>query len=94
MKGEDLIKAIDILSEEKSIPKDDLFEYLEAALNAAYKRNYGATNSKVIINKDTGDVKVISYKIIVDEINMEDEEDAQVLLEEVKDKKLKVGDVI
>ena len=94
MKGEDLIKAIDILSEEKSIPKDDLFEYLEAALNAAYKRNYGATNSKVIINKDTGDVKVISYKIIVDEINMEDEEDAQVLLEEVKDKNLKVGDVI
>ena len=94
MKDEDLIKAIDILSEEKSIPKDDLFEYLEAALNAAYKRNYGATNSKVIINKDTGDVKVISYKIIVDEINMEDEEDAQVLLEEVKDKNLKVGDVI
>ena len=94
MKGEDLIKAIDILSEEKSIPRDDLFEYLEAALNAAYKRNYGATNSKVIINKDTGDVKVISYKIIVDEINMEDEEDAQVLLEEVKDKNLKVGDVI
>lgn len=94
MKGEDLIKAIDILSEEKNIPKDDLFEYLEAALNAAYKRNYGATNSKVIINKDTGDVKVISYKIIVDEINMEDEEDAQVLLEEVKDKNLKVGDVI
>ena len=94
MKGEDLIKAIDILSEEKNIPKDDLFEYLEAALNAAYKRNYGATNSKVIINKDTGDVKVISYKIIVDEINMEDEEDAQVLLEEVADKGLKVGDEI
>lgn len=94
MKGEDLIKAIDILSEEKNIPKDDLFEYLEAALNAAYKRNYGATNSKVIINKDTGDVKVISYKVIVDEINMEEEEDAQVLLEEVSDKNLKVGDVI
>ena len=28
MKGEDLIKAIDILSEEKSIPKDDLFIFL------------------------------------------------------------------
>lgn len=94
MKQEDLIKAIDVLSEEKGIPKEDLFTYLEAALNAAYKRNYGATNSKVTIDRDTGEYHVISYKVIVDEINMEEEEDAQVLLEEVKDKKLKVGDVI
>ena len=94
MKQEDLIKAIDVLSEEKGIPKEDLFEYLEAALNAAYKRNYGATNSKVTIDRDTGEYHVISYKVIVDEINMEEEEDAQVLLEEVKDKNLKVGDVI
>ena len=94
MKQEDLIKAIDVLSEEKGIPKEDLFTYLEAALNAAYKRNYGATNSKVTIDRDTGEYHVISYKIIVDEINMEEEEDAQVLLEEVKDKNLKVGDVI
>jgi len=94
MNGEDLIKAIDILSEEKGIPKEDLFSYLEAALNAAYKRNYGAANSKTIIDRDTGEYHVISYKVIVDEINMEEEEDAQVLLEEVKDKNLKVGDVI
>ncbi len=94
MNGADIIKAIDVLSEEKGIPKEDLFTYLEAALNAAYKRNYGATNSKVTIDRDTGEYHVISYKVIVDEINMEEEEDAQVLLEEVKDKKLKVGDVI
>ena len=94
MNGADIIKAIDVLSEEKGIPKEDLFTYLEAALNAAYKRNYGAANSKVTIDRDTGEYHVISYKVIVDEINMEEEEDAQVLLEEVKDKKLKVGDVI
>ena len=95
MNGEELIKAIKILSEEKNIPEEDLFSYLEAALNAAYKRNYGASNSKVVINKDTGEVKVFSYKVIVDEINMEEEEDAQVLLEEVNNPEdLKVGDVI
>ena len=94
MKSEEFIKAIKILSEEKSIPLEDLFEYVEAALNAAYKRNYNATNSKVTIDRDTGEVKVFSYKKIVDEINMEDEEDAQVLLEEVADKGLKVGDEI
>lgn len=94
MNGKDIIKAIDVLSEERSIPKEDLFTYLEQALNAAYKRNYGANNSKTTIDRDTGEYHVYSYKIVVDEINMEDEEDAQILLEEVKDKKLKVGDVI
>ena len=94
MNGKDIIKAIDVLSEERSIPKEDLFTYLEQALNAAYKRNYGANNSKTTIDRDTGEYHVFSYKIVVDEINMEDEEDAQILLEEVKDKKLKVGDVI
>ena len=96
MNGKELIKAIDVLSLEKGIPKEELFEYTETALNAAYKRNYNATNSKVIIDRTTGDLKVIAYKIVVDEINMEDEEDAQVLVEEIKDKypNLKVGDVI
>ena len=94
MNGEEFIKAIRILSEEKSIPLDDLFEYVEAALNAAYKRNYNATNSKVTIDRETGEVKVFAYKKVVEEINMEDEEDAQVLLEEVTDKNLKVGDEI
>ena len=94
MNGEEFIKAIRVLSEEKNIPLEDLFGYVESALNAAYKRNYNSTNSKVTIDRDTGEVKVFSYKIIVDEINMEDDEDAQVLLEEVKDKDLKVGDTI
>ena len=96
MKGEEFIRAIKLLSEEKGIPVEELFSYVEAALNAAYKRNYNASNSKVIINRETGDVKVVSYKVVVDEINMEDEEDAQVLLEEVKDTNpdLKVGDTI
>ena len=96
MNGKELIKAINVLSEEKGISKDELFDYVEAALNAAYKRNYNATNSKVLIDRTTGDVKVLSYKIVVEEINMEEEEDAQVLLEEIKDKypNLKIGDVI
>lgn len=94
MNGGDIIKAIDALSEEKGIPKEELFEYLETALNAAYKRHYGANNSKTKVDRDTGEYHVISYKVVVDEINMEEEEDAQILLEEVQDKKLKVGDVI
>lgn len=94
MNGKELIKALKLISEEKGIDEEEIFSYLEQALAAAYKKNYNATNVRIDIDKKTGDIKVISYKKVVDEINMEDEEDAQLLLEEVKDKNLKVGDVI
>ena len=35
MKGEEFIRAIKLLSEEKGIPVEELFSYVEAALNAA-----------------------------------------------------------
>ena len=95
MKGDEFLKAAKELAEIRGITLDEIFNDIETALNAAYKRNYGAANSKVILNKDTGEIKVVSYKVIVDEINMEDEEDAQVLLEELDNPEgFKVGDVI
>jgi N utilization substance protein A len=96
MNGKEFLKALKNLAEEKGITEEEIFDYIETALNAAYKKNYNATNSKVIIDRKTGDIKVISYKIVVDEINMEDDEDAQILLEEIEDKNpnLKVGDTI
>ena len=96
MNGTEFLKALKILATEKGIKEDEILEAMEAALNAAYKKKTGATNSKVIINKDTGDIKVIAYKKVVEEINMEDDEDAQILLEEIEDKdsNIKVGDVI
>ena len=96
MNGTEFLKALKVLATEKGIKEDEILEAMEAALNAAYKKKTGATNSKVIINKDTGDIKVIAYKKVVEEINMEDDEDAQILLEEIEDKdsNIKVGDVI
>ena len=95
MNNEEFLKAAKELAELRGITLDEIFTDIETALNAAYKRNYGATNSKVILDKDTGKIKVVSYKIIVDEINMEEEEDAQVLLEELDNPEdFKVGDVI
>ena len=96
MNGKELIKAAKILSEEKGIDENQIFEYMEQALAAAYKKNNNATNVRIDLNKETGDVKVISYKKVVEEINMEDEEDAQVLLEEIQEEipDIKVGEVI
>ncbi len=94
--GKELLKALAVLSEEKGLSEDELLSYVESALNAAYKREYNATNSKVVIDKDTGDIRVFAYKKVVEEINPEEDEDSQVLLEELGDNKegLKVGDEI
>ncbi len=96
MNGLEFIRATKALAKERGITEDEIFEYMEGALNAAYKKNNNATNSKTKIDRDTGEIKVVAYKIVVDEINMEEEEDAQILLEELGDNPqgLKVGDVI
>ena len=92
MNNKDLKKAIKLLCEEKGISEDVIYEALELALTSAYKKNYNSLqNVRVDINRETGDIKVFSYKTVVDRsiedqyksfadidfstINEEDEED-------------------
>ena len=99
MNGKELIKALNNLVEEKNISADIIFEALELALQTAYKKNFNSkTNVRVNINRETGDIKVYSYYVVVPEIDegsvVEDEEgnvtkiepeinrDAQILLED------------
>ncbi len=58
-------KAIDVLEKEKGISEDVIFEALELALTSACKKNYH-TSSRVEINRETGEIKVFSYKTVVD----------------------------
>ena len=61
MNKEEFIKAVDIVSKEKCIPRDVIFEAMELALQSAYKKNFDSkTNVRVSINRDTGDIKVYS----------------------------------
>ena len=101
MNSKELIKALDTLVEEKNISPDVVFEALQLALQTAYKKNFNSkTNVRVDINRDTGEIKVYSYLVVVDEYDEghdeEDEEgnvkhvepsinrDAQILLEDAK----------
>ena len=101
MKSKDLIKAINALVAEKNISPDIIFEALQLALQTAYKKNFNSkTNVKVDINRETGDIKVYSYLVVVDEYDDGKEEvdeegnvkkiepkinrDAQILLEDAK----------
>ena len=96
------IKAVKNITDEKGISEDVVFEAMELALATAYKKNFGSkTNVRVDINRETGDIKVMSYYIVVDEIDegdiIIDEEgnevdvppainlDAQILIEEARE---------
>ena len=77
MNSKELIKALDTLVEEKNISPDVVFEALQLALQTAYKKNFNSkTNVRVDINRDTGEIKVYSYLVVVDEYDEgHDEED-------------------
>lgn len=101
MNNKELIKALDNLVAEKNISPDVVFEALQLALQTAYKKNFNSkTNVRVDINRETGEIKVYSYLVVVDEYDYgydeEDEEgniihvephinkDAQILLEDAQ----------
>lgn len=64
-----MMKALDILEEEKGISKDLIVEAIEAALVSAYKRHFGQSqNVKVVFDEKKGDFHVFAMKeIIADE---------------------------
>lgn len=68
MNGKEFIKAVKLITEEKGISEDVVFEGMEQALITAYKKNFKKqTNVKVDINRTTGDIKVFKYFVVVDE---------------------------
>lgn len=96
------IEAVKNITSEKGISEDVVFEAMELALTTAYKKNFDSkTNVRVDINRETGEIKVFSYLVVVDEIDEGDTEideegnevdvppainiDAQILLEDAKE---------
>lgn len=65
MNGKEFIKAVELVEKEKGIDRSIIFEAMENALMAAYKRNTGMQNSKVYIDPKTGEIKVFSYLMVV-----------------------------
>ncbi|GGM21720.1 transcription termination/antitermination protein NusA [Paraliobacillus quinghaiensis] len=90
----ELFDAIQYLEKEKGIDKDVLMEALEAALISAYKKNFhSATNVRVDLNEETGSMRVLSRKEIVEEV---DDNNQQISLEQAKElnPNYVLGDVI
>ena len=102
MNATEFLKALDHIVEEKNISRDVVIEAMELALATAYKKNFDSkTNVRVDINRETGEIKVISYLVVVEDyddgteevdedgnvtrIPPEINEDAQILLEDARE---------
>ncbi len=67
MNAEAFKEAIENLAKEKGISEDIIYETMELALTSAYKKNYKSlSNVRVDINRETGNIKVFSFKTVVD----------------------------
>ena len=75
------MKALDAIVEEKKIDKKIIVEAMEQAMAAAYKKNEGIPNVQAKVDDVTGDIRIYSYKTVVEEVNNPDleisSEDAQ-----------------
>lgn len=69
-KAGQLLQAVEDICKEKNIGRDFILDALEAALMAAYKRNFAsAQNVKVNLNRVTGDIAVYAEKTVVEEVD-------------------------
>jgi len=89
------LTAITQIAEEKNLPRETIVEAVEAALAAAYKKDYGDKDQEVRVklNDDTGAMTVFISKEVVKTADEVENDQLQVSLAEAKktDKKAKVG---
>ena len=82
MAKNDFLAAITQLAAEKNLPKEVVFEAVEAALASAHKRDDLATKDVVVkIDEETGGTRVFTRMTVVEEI---EDEETQILLEDAR----------
>lgn len=92
MNQESIAEAVKQICEEKGITLESVISTIEAALAAAYRKDFGEKNQnvKVEFNLDTGKSKIFDIKTVVDDVP-EEELEAIKAEEEARAKK-KAGD--
>ena len=95
--NEEFVGALKELVKEKGISEDLLFTTIQDALVAAYKKNYAnlhtnAQNVKVIMDRETGEIKLFASKNVVEEV---EDPQLEISLDEAKkiDPDYTIGDV-
>lgn len=94
--NKELLTAIEFLGKEKGVSPDVIFDSLEAVLITAYKKEPEANpEAEVVLNRETGDYKIMAPKTIVEDDAVENAE-REISLKDArkKDKKLEIGDIV
>lgn len=92
MNAGELIEALGEIVKEKGVDREIIFDALETSLASAYKKNYEIA-SKVVVNRETGDIHIYAQKNVVEEV---EDEATQISLEDAKviNPSYEPGDVI
>jgi len=89
------LQAINLIAEEKGLSKEKVIQTVEAALAAAYRKDYGnkEQNIKVVLDQITGGMDIYLLKEVVEEV---ENEESQMTEKEAQkyNKGAKVGDTI
>ena len=106
-KKKEFLSAVSNIVKEKGIDENIVLEAMETALTTAFKKNYGKNNSKVLINRETGEIKVYSYLTVVPDSIEETDSEGNVVKREINpdieisitdakkiNKNLEIGDTI
>ena len=90
----ELISTVNELAKERRVNKDVLFSAIEAALISAYKKNYGKNaNVRASIDREKGEIEVLSRKTVVEEVT---DPQSEMTLQEAReiDRRYEVGDLV
>jgi N utilization substance protein A len=80
----EISNAIKHICEEKNLPLDAVIGAIEAALAAAYRKDFGDKNQniKVVFNADNAQTVVFDVKTVVEDLDLEEQEKELELLRE------------
>lgn len=85
---EEFLKALNTIAEDKKVDKQIVIDAMQQAMAAAYKKNEGISNVEAKVDPETGNIRLYSYRTVVEEVtNPETEialEDAKKLVDDIE----------
>ena len=87
--NKEILTVVDVVSNEKGVAKEIIFEAIEAALaSATKKRNREDIEARVLIDRETGDYKTLRcWEVLDDESELFEAPSRQILLSVAREKK-------
>ena len=77
----EFLNAMDAIVAEKGIDKSVVVEAMEQAMVAAFRKKTGNPNGKCYVDEETGQIRLCSFKTVVEEVN---DERLEISLEDAK----------